>query len=132
MRALSSNDEKQPVWIFSFSILVESVPAGCRTQATSKGMHTMEELKQRIVQEGTVKEGNVLKVDAFLNHQCDVELFDHMGAEWARLFADKQVDKILTIEASGIGIAAIVAQHFWRAGGVCQKVHEHQPGLRQL
>ena len=72
----------------------------------------MEELKQRIVQEGTIKEGNVLKVDAFLNHQCDVGLFDRMGAEWARLFAGKRIDKILTIEASGIGIACIVARHF--------------------
>lgn len=87
-------------------------------------MHTMEELKQRIVQEGTVKEGNVLKVDAFLNHQCDVELFDHMGAEWARLFADKRVDKILTIEASGIGIACVAAQHFGNVPVVFAKKYQ--------
>lgn len=72
----------------------------------------MKELEEYIAQYGTVKEGNVLKVDAFLNHQCDVELFDRMGAEWARLFAGKQIDKILTIEASGIGIAAIVGEIF--------------------
>ena len=75
----------------------------------------MKELEDRIRQDGIVREGNVLKVDNFLNHQCDVALYDHMGAEWARLFADKQIDKILTIEASGIGIACVAATHF---GGV--------------
>ena len=65
----------------------------------------MKELEDRIRQDGIVREGNVLKVDSFLNHQCDVALYDRMGAEWARLFAGKQVDKILTIESSGIGIA---------------------------
>ena len=75
----------------------------------------MKELEERIVSEGTVKAGNVLKVDAFLNHQCDVELFDRMGEEWARLFEGKRVDKVLTIEASGIGIACVAARHF---GGV--------------
>ncbi len=75
----------------------------------------MKELEDYIVRHGTVKEGDVLKVDAFLNHQCDVGLFDRMGAEWARLFAGKPVDKILTIEASGIGIACVAARHF---GGV--------------
>ena len=72
----------------------------------------MQELEERIQSEGTVKEGNVLKVDAFLNHQCDVRLFDRMGAAWAEHFAGKRVDKILTIEASGIGIACCAAQHF--------------------
>ncbi len=72
----------------------------------------MRELEEYIQEYGTVKEGDVLKVDAFLNHQCDVALFDRMGAEWARLFAGKPVDKILTIEASGIGIACIAARHF--------------------
>lgn len=75
----------------------------------------MQELEDRIRHDGIVKAGNVLKVDAFLNHQCDVELFDHMGAEWARLFEDVEINKILTIEASGIGMACIAAQHF---GGV--------------
>ena len=68
----------------------------------------MKELEERIAQQGTVKPGNVLKVDAFLNHQCDVELFDHMGAAWAEHFKGKTIDKILTIEASGIGIACVV------------------------
>lgn len=72
----------------------------------------MKELEERIAKDGTVKPGDVLKVDSFLNHQCDIILFDHMGAEWARLFAGKQVDKILTIEASGIGIACCAAHHF--------------------
>lgn len=72
----------------------------------------MKELEERIVRDGVVKAGNVLKVDAFLNHQCDVELFDHMGAEWARLFEGEKIDKILTIEASGIGIACVAARHF--------------------
>ena len=75
----------------------------------------MKELEDRIRQDGIVREGNVLKVDNFLNHQCDVALYDHMGAEWARLFAGKRIDKILTIEASGIGIACVAASHF---GGV--------------
>ena len=72
----------------------------------------MRELEERIQAEGTVKPGNVLKVDAFLNHQCDVRLFDHMGAAWAEHFAGKTITKILTIEASGIGIACCAARHF--------------------
>ena len=69
-------------------------------------------LEERIRQDGVLKPGNVLKVDNFLNHQMDIELFDEMGKEWARLFAGKPINKILTIEASGIGIAAIVSRHF--------------------
>ncbi len=69
-------------------------------------------LEERIQKDGTVKPGNVLKVDSFLNHQMDVELFNQMGEEFKRRFADKKITKILTIEASGIGIACIVAQHF--------------------
>lgn len=72
----------------------------------------MRLLEERIKKDGVVKPGNVLKVDSFLNHQMDVELFDEMGAEFKRLFADKPINKILTIEASGIGIACVVAQHF--------------------
>ncbi|WP_018143771.1 xanthine phosphoribosyltransferase [Alloscardovia criceti] len=72
----------------------------------------MKLLEERIRKDGTVKPGDVLKVDSFLNHQCDVALFDKMGEEWARLFAGAQIDKILTIEASGIGIACIAARHF--------------------
>lgn len=72
----------------------------------------MKELEERIARDGVVKAGNVLKVDAFLNHQCDVELFDHMGAEWVRLFEGAGITKILTIEASGIGIACMASRHF--------------------
>ena len=72
----------------------------------------MNFLEEKIVKEGIVKEGNVLKVDSFLNHQMDIELFNEMGKEWKRRFEGKNINKILTIEASGIGIACIVAQHF--------------------
>ena len=72
----------------------------------------MKLLEERIREDGVVKEGNVLKVDSFLNHQMDIELFNEMGKEWARLFADRPVTKILTVEASGIGIACVAAQHF--------------------
>lgn len=72
----------------------------------------MQDLEERIRKEGIVREGDVLKVDSFLNHQCDVALYQEMGAEWARRFAGKQVDKILTIEASGIGIACAAAPYF--------------------
>ena len=72
----------------------------------------MNFLEERIKKDGIVKEGNVLKVDSFLNHQMDIDLFDQIGAEFKRRFEGKQIDKILTIEASGIGIACIVAQHF--------------------
>ncbi len=69
-------------------------------------------LEERILKDGIVKEGNVLKVDSFLNHQMDIELFNEMGKEWKKRFEGKNINKILTIEASGIGIACIVAQHF--------------------
>ena len=69
-------------------------------------------LEERILRDGVVKEGNVLKVDSFLNHQMDVELFNEMGKEFKRRFEGKNINKILTIEASGIGIACVVAQHF--------------------
>ena len=72
----------------------------------------MEILKQRILKDGVVKEGNVLKVDKFLNHQMDVKLFNDIGEEFAKRFAGTGVNKILTIESSGIGIACIAAQHF--------------------
>lgn len=72
----------------------------------------MNFLEERIAKDGIVKEGNVLKVDSFLNHQMDIELFDEMGREFKKRFAGKPINKILTIEASGIGIACIVAQHF--------------------
>lgn len=69
-------------------------------------------LEKRILKDGIVKEGNVLKVDSFINHQMDIELFNEMGKEWKKRFEGKDINKILTIEASGIGIACIVAQHF--------------------
>ena len=72
----------------------------------------MNFLEERIMKDGIVKEGNVLKVDSFLNHQMDVELFNEMGKEFRRLFPSKEINKILTIEASGIGIACIAAQYF--------------------
>ena len=72
----------------------------------------MKLLEERIKKDGVVKEGQVLKVDSFINHQMDIELFNEMGKEFKRLFAEKEINKILTIEASGIGIACIVAQHF--------------------
>ena len=69
-------------------------------------------LEERIARDGVVKEGNVLKVDSFLNHQMDINLFDQMGEEFKRRFDKKNINKILTIEASGIGIACVVARHF--------------------
>ncbi len=72
----------------------------------------MNFLEEKIVKDGIVKEGNVLKVDSFLNHQMDIGLFNEMGKEWKRRFEGKNINKILTIEASGIGIACIAAQHF--------------------
>ncbi len=72
----------------------------------------MNFLEERIVKDGIVKPGNVLKVDSFLNHQMDVHLLNEMGKEFKRRFADKQITKILTIEASGIAIAYPVAMEF--------------------
>lgn len=72
----------------------------------------MNFLEERIIKDGIVKEGNVLKVDSFLNHQMDIQLFDQMGAEFKKRFEGKKINKILTIEASGIGIACVVAMHF--------------------
>ena len=72
----------------------------------------MNFLEERILKDGVVKPGNVLKVDSFLNHQIDVELLRECGKEWFELFKNEGITKILTIEASGIGIACIVARHF--------------------
>ena len=72
----------------------------------------MNFLEERIAKDGIVKEGNILKVDSFLNHQMDIDLFNQMGEEFKRRFNGKPINKILTIEASGIGIACIVANHF--------------------
>ena len=72
----------------------------------------MNFLEERIVKDGIVKPGNVLKVDSFLNHQMDISLMEEIGREFKRRFADKNVTKVMTIEASGIGIAAFVAKEF--------------------
>lgn len=72
----------------------------------------MNFLEERIQRDGIVGEGNVLKVDSFLNHQMDIALFEQMGEEFKRRFAQDKIDKVLTIEASGIGIACIVARYF--------------------
>lgn len=78
----------------------------------TKGIITMNFLEERIMKDGVVKEGNILKVDSFLNHQMDVKLFKQMGEEFKRRFAGKNINKIITIEVSGIGIACIVAECF--------------------
>lgn len=72
----------------------------------------MNFLEERILRDGIVKEGNVLKVDSFLNHQMDISLFEQMGEELKKRFAGKEINKIVTIEASGIGIACVVAKYF--------------------
>lgn len=72
----------------------------------------MNFLEERILKDGIIKEENVLKVDSFLNHQMDIDLFNEIGREFKKRFEGKEINKILTIEASGIGIACIAAQHF--------------------
>ena len=72
----------------------------------------MKALEERILRDGQVRPGNILKVDSFLNHQIDISFMNEMGKEFRRVFADKHVTKILTIEASGIAIASITAQYF--------------------
>lgn len=88
----------------------------------------MNFLEERIVKDGIVKEGNVLKVDSFLNHQMDIDYLTRSEQDSKKRFADKNINKILTIEASGIGIACIVAKHFHAAGCICKKDTEHQSG----
>ena len=77
-----------------------------------RGAILLKLLEDRIVKDGIVKPGNLLKVDSFLNHQMDISLFNDMGKEFKRLFNDTPINKILTIEASGIGIACVAAQYF--------------------
>ncbi len=72
----------------------------------------MKELEDRIRKDGKIKPGNILKVDSFLNHQVDIALYNKMGAEFARLFEGSDINKIITIEASGIGISCVTAQYF--------------------
>lgn len=76
------------------------------------GGEKMNFLEEKIQKDGIVKEGNVLKVDSFLNHQIDIDLYQEMGKEWKKRFTDANINKILTIEASGIGMACIAAQYF--------------------
>lgn len=83
----------------------------------------MNFLEEKIMRDGIVKDGGVLKVDSFLNHQMDIDLFNEMGKEWKRRFAAKKINKILSIEASGIGIACIVAQHFGVPVVFAKKTH---------
>lgn len=72
----------------------------------------MDLLKERILRDGTVRPGNILKVDSFLNHQMDIDLLNEIGKEFYRIFGQENITRILTIEASGIGIACIAAQYF--------------------
>lgn len=72
----------------------------------------MKLLEERIIKDGIVKDGNVLKVDKFLNHQMDIKLFEEMAKEWKRLYSGCKINKILTIEASGIGLACIAGLEF--------------------
>ena len=81
----------------------------------------MKYLEEKIIKDGVVKPGNILKVDNFLNHQIDVVTLNEMGKEFKRLFADKPINKILTIEASGIAIATMAALHFDNAPVVFAK-----------
>lgn len=87
-------------WQFSF------LPQGCRKEGR------MQILFDRIRKDGVIKSGKVLKVDSFLNHQMDIELLNEIGKEFKQRFADTEITKILTVEASGIGIACIAAQYF--------------------
>ena len=84
----------------------------------------MKILEERILKDGSVRPGNVLKVDCFLNHQMDISLFQEMGKEWKRLFEGVNINKILTIEASGIGIASIVSTYFGNVPVVFAKKSE--------
>lgn len=84
----------------------------------------MKALKTKILNEGTVIGSEILKVDSFLNHQIDIKLFNEIGQEFKQRFANEKITKILTVEASGIGIACIVAQHFDNVPVVFAKKHE--------
>jgi len=84
----------------------------------------MKLLKERIIKDGIVKGKDILKVDNFLNHQIDIELFNEMGKEFKNRFKNNEVNKILTVEASGIGLACIIAQHFGNVPVIFAKKHE--------
>lgn len=84
----------------------------------------MESLKTKILEEGTIIGSEILKVDSFLNHQIDIKLFNEIGEEFKKRYANEEITKILTVEASGIGIACIVAQYFNNVPVVFAKKHE--------
>lgn len=88
----------------------------------------MKLLEEKIVNDGVIKSGNVLKVDSFLNHQIDVPFVAELGKELKRLFADRNITKILTIEASGIGYCLRCGNVFWRSSSVCQEIKRQQYG----
>ena len=92
----------------------------------------MKLLKDRILKDGVVKPGNILKVDSFLNHQMDITLINEIGKEFKRRFSDCPITKILTIEASGIGIACIAAQYFVCTCSFCQESTERESGWRNV
>lgn len=103
--SLESSFAGQTAFLCAFGI---DIPVPLRYNRINKnlgGQNSMNFLEERIVKDGVVKAGNILKVDSFLNHQMDVRLFRQMGEEFKRRFANKPINKILTIEASGIGIA---------------------------
>lgn len=108
--------ESRKVFLYNVAVVISDKDDVARTFGpllfSKKAGGPMELLKQRIRQDGTVKGNDVLKVDSFLNHQIDVALLEEIGREFRRRFADCGVNKILTIEASGIGIACITAQSF--------------------
>lgn len=92
----------------------------------------MELLKKRILQDGIAMGNNVLKVDSFLNHQIDVDLFNEIGREFQRRFAGQTITKILTVEASGIAVACIAAQYFQHVPVVFAKKQEASNRLTQV
>ena len=93
-------------------IFLQKDPNYYRIVRNRDEVYNMELLKKRIMEDGDIKEGNIIKVDNFLNHQIDVSLLNEIGKEFKERFAKEKIDKILTVEASGIAIAAITAQHF--------------------
>ena len=84
----------------------------------------MQSLKNKILEEGTIIGSEILKVDSFLNHQIDIKLFNEIGQEFKKRYANQEITKILTVEASGIGIACIVSQYFNNVPVVFAKKHE--------
>ena len=92
----------------------------------------MQLLKERILKDGVVKPGNILKVDSFLNHQMDIDLINEIGKEFKARFSDCPITKILTIEASGIGICLYCSTVFSCSCSICQEIPECKPGRRDV